>query len=62
MTESGDISYQLYENGEVDYVGLGEARINTIAKTQAIRCTTTWYRMLHRNVPSSSTQLQQDEG
>ena len=32
MTESGDISYQLYENGEVDYVGLGEARINTIAK------------------------------
>ena len=32
MTESGDISYQLYENGEVDYVGLGEAQINTIAK------------------------------
>jgi len=32
MTESGDISYQLYENGEVDYVALGEARINTIAK------------------------------
>ncbi len=32
MTESNDISYQLYESGEVDYVGLGEARINTIAK------------------------------
>ncbi len=32
MIESGDISYQLYENGEVDYVGLGEARVNTIAK------------------------------
>ena len=32
MVESGDISFQLYESGEVDYVGLGEARINTIAK------------------------------
>ena len=32
MIESGDIGYQLYENGEVDYVGLGEARVNTIAK------------------------------
>ena len=32
MSESNDISYQLYESGEVDTVGLGEARINTIAK------------------------------
>ena len=31
MVESGDISFQLYESGEVDYVALGEARINTIA-------------------------------
>ena len=32
MVESGDISFQLYESGEVDYVTLGEARLNTIAK------------------------------
>ncbi len=31
MVKYGDISFQLYESGEVDYVALGEARINTIA-------------------------------
>ena len=32
MVESNDVAFQLYQAGEVDYVGLGEARINTIAK------------------------------
>ncbi len=32
MVESNDISFQLYQNGEIDYVDLSEAHINTIAK------------------------------
>ena len=32
MIESNDISFQLYQNGEIDYVDLSEAHINTIAK------------------------------
>ena len=32
MVESNDIAFQLYESGELDYVTLGEAQINTIAK------------------------------
>ena len=32
MVESNDVAFQLYQAGEVDYVGLGEAQINTIAK------------------------------
>ena len=32
MVESNDISFQLYQNGEIDYVELSEAHINTIAK------------------------------
>ena len=32
MLESNDISFQLYQNGEIDYVDLSEAHINTIAK------------------------------
>lgn len=32
MVESNDVAYQLYESGEIDYVQLGESRINTIAK------------------------------
>ena len=32
MVESNDVAYQLYETGDVDYVQLGEAQLNTIAK------------------------------
>ena len=32
MVESKDIAFQLYQAGEVDYVSLGESRVNTIAK------------------------------
>ena len=32
MVESNDISFQLYQNSEIDYVDLSEAHINTIAK------------------------------
>ena len=32
MVESNDISFQLYQNGEIDFVDLSEAHINTIAK------------------------------
>ena len=32
MVESNDVAFQLYESGELDSVGLGEAQINTIAK------------------------------
>ena len=32
MVESNDISFQLYQNGEIDYVDLSEAHINTIGK------------------------------
>lgn len=32
MVESNDIAFQLYQAGEVDYVSLGESRVNTIAK------------------------------
>ena len=32
MVESNDVAYQLYETGDVDYVQLGEAQVNTIAK------------------------------
>ena len=32
MVESNDISFQLYQNGEIDYVDLSEAHINNIAK------------------------------
>ena len=32
MVESNDISFQLYQNGEIDYVDMSEAHINTIAK------------------------------
>ena len=32
MVESNDVAYQLYQTGDVDYVQLGEAQVNTIAK------------------------------
>lgn len=32
MVESNEIAFQLYQAGEVDYVSLGESRVNTIAK------------------------------
>lgn len=32
MVESNEVAFQLYQSGEVDYVSLGEAQINTIAK------------------------------
>lgn len=32
MVESNDIAFQLYDTGELDYVQLGEAQVNTIAK------------------------------
>ena len=32
MVESNDVAYQLYETGDVDYVQLGEAQLNTIAQ------------------------------
>ena len=32
MVESNDVAYQLYETGDVDYVQLGEAQLNRIAK------------------------------
>ena len=30
MAESSDVMYQLYQNGEIDYVGLSEAQVQTI--------------------------------
>lgn len=30
MVESGDVAYQLYENGEIDYVALSESNLQTI--------------------------------
>ena len=32
MVESNDVAFQLYQTGDVDYVQLGEAQVNTIAK------------------------------
>ncbi len=32
MVESADVAYQLYQSGEIDYVGLTESQINTISK------------------------------
>ena len=32
MVESNDVAFQLYQTGDVDYVQLGEAQLNTIAK------------------------------
>ena len=32
MVESNDVAFQLYDSGELDYVQLGEAQVNTIAK------------------------------
>ena len=32
MLESNDIAFQMYDSGELDYVQLGEAQVNTIAK------------------------------
>ena len=32
MVESNDVAFQLYQTGDADYVQLGEAQVNTIAK------------------------------
>ena len=55
MVESNDVAYQLYESGEIDYVQLGESRINTIAKDP----NNALYNYLVPDVPSKySYQMQ----
>ena len=54
MVESNDVAYQLYESGEIDYVQLGESRINTIAKDP----NNALYNYLVPDVPSNSYQMQ----
>ena len=55
MVESNDVAYQLYESGEIDYVQLGESRINTIAKDP----NNALYNYLVPDVPSQySYQMQ----
>ena len=55
MVESNDVAYQLYESGEIDYVQLGESRINTIAKDP----NNALYNYLVPDVPSTySYQMQ----
>ena len=55
MVESNDVAYQLYESGELDYVQLGESRINTIAKDP----NNALYNYLVPDVPSKySYQMQ----
>ena len=55
MVESDDVAYQLYESGEIDYVQLGESRINTIAKDP----NNALYNYLVPDVPSKySYQMQ----
>ena len=55
MAESNDVAYQLYESGEIDYVQLGESRINTIAKDP----NNALYNYLVPDVPSKySYQMQ----
>ena len=57
MVESNDVAYQLYESGEIDYVQLGESRINTIAKDP----NNALYNYLVPDVPSKySYQMQQN--
>ena len=48
MVESNDISFQLYQNGEIDYVDLSEAHINTIAKDPSNK----YYNYMVPAVPS----------
>ena len=48
MVESNDISFQLYQNGEIDYVDLSEAHINTIAKDPSNK----YYNYMAPAVPS----------
>ena len=48
MVESNDISFQLYQNGEIDYVDLSEAHINTIAKDPSNK----YYNYIVPAVPS----------
>lgn len=55
MVESNDVAFQLYESGEIDYVQLGESRINTIAKDP----NNALYNYLVPDVPSKySYQMQ----
>ena len=55
MVESNDVAYQLYESREIDYVQLGESRINTIAKDP----NNALYNYLVPDVPSKySYQMQ----
>ena len=35
MVESNDVAFQLYQTGDVDYVQLGEAQLNTIATSES---------------------------
>ena len=48
MVESNDISFQLYQNGEIDYADLSEAHINTIAKDPSNK----YYNYMVPAVPS----------
>lgn len=55
MVESNDVAFQLYESGEIDYVQLGESRINTIGKDP----NNALYNYLVPDVPSKfSYQMQ----
>lgn len=55
MVESNDVAFQLYESSEIDYVQLGESRINTIAKDP----NNALYNYLVPDVPSKySYQMQ----
>ena len=58
MVESNDVAYQLYESGEIDYVQLGESRINTIAKDP----NNALYNYLVPDVPSKYSYKKNEDG